>query len=66
MLTGLLVVGPVVVASGVSRPRLDNCNCSLSFVAGVVGSIPCCFRSKASKAAGFVSVDGDAVVEMLA
>lgn len=39
-----------------------NCNCSLSFVAGVDGAIPCCFKSNASKAAGFTSVDGGVVV----
>jgi len=45
--------------------RLLTDNCSLSFVAGVVGSMPCCFRSRASKAAGFISVVDDVVVEML-
>lgn len=44
----------------------DNCNCSLSFVAGVVGSIPCCFSSKANKAAGFASVDDAVVVDTVA
>jgi len=45
--------------------RLLTDNCSLSFVAGVVGSMPCCFKSRASKAAGFISVDDGVVVEML-
>jgi len=47
------------------KDRLLTDNCSLSFVAGVVGSMPCCFRSRANKAAGFISVDDDVVVEML-
>jgi hypothetical protein len=51
----------------ISRPKLANCNCSLRFVAGVGGSIPCCFKSNANKAAGFTSVeDGTAVVVVMA
>lgn len=43
-----------------------NCNCSLNFIAGVDGSMPCCFKSNASKAAGFNSVDDGIAVEILA
>lgn len=61
-----LVVVIVVVGRAVVKSRLANCNCSLTFIAGVDGSMPCCFKSNASKAAGFTSVDDGGIVEMTA
>lgn len=56
----------VVIDRVVVKSRLANCNCSLNFIAGVDGSMPCCFKSNASKAAGFNSVDDGIAVEILA